>query len=1002
MAYQYSTTPLFVADGDVIQFRYQAPPFWDYTETVTIQIGGLTQFWYITTVPEDFQPDPFPFTDVTNAELSTLYTYADGSRAGENIIVVSGLTPTTQAGVSLTANIVGGVDVYSLRIDTGTGFGPWFQPSTETTVVENGHRIQVRGTSSAFSNSPVRITLGIGIGYETWTITTKPIPLNIPEPFPEFENLTGQPIDKPIYSNIIRVQGLLNAADISVDGNGEYAISNNNTTTTNGDGFDVLSGVTFGSGLGTIANGQYLQLRLQSANTQFTIAQTSLSIGDQANGSTWQVTTGASLSTTPNSFVFPDVTGAIENFLVPSSPRPLGGITGLGAGIEVPVTLLSTTSSEVRIKINNGSVGVLPANVKNGDVITLYARSSANFSETVETQIQVGNLVIPTWQVTTNSGPDYDAQFNFPNDLTNRVPSSFVSSSVITVTDINRPITITATNGALISIDYDTAVPGPRTFDPTVNSTFYLILQAADQLLTPAFTDVVVGTEATNVPAVSFRWTITTYASVPPPASDLGVWYSRKTEKFDGYPIGTVLPIMKEGFDDYGDLSGDLGSRYAGFVECDGTSYPASRFPALWDIIGNTYGGNGVYDENTKTYTGDFNVPDYRNRRLAGTGVVDGTVASSSFLPVATVGKGIFDVGAQGGYWYFDKVDVSGTLPFEQVVGSGNSGTESPFFQIGTVKVDGLETLVESIQFNITGSVTGQVGPISDVIVSAPEHSHLMITAVVESEGGDPLIPWATRALFGSQATGTGSGDGGEGVYGGSNNFSNYASDMLSYWKQFINNDVSSNFGSELGRYNGQSLDDFIAGLPKASAPGGGTVGFSDPSEFYGPETTNIEFMVFWISPASVLNGPVGEGRLIDTANPPLPVPSTTREVTGVIDTEIATFRVDAYTSPTGVTNSHSHYITVDPIENPNTDYSGGNTSGAGIIAAPFGSGLGGAATTLQITFDQNEVQMDLTEGLFEFSTNIKKPFPDVALAPQRQVPILTPFHKTKYVIKAY
>jgi len=74
MPYQYSSNPLYVSEGDILQFRYQAPPFWDYTETVTIQIGGLTTYWYITTIPEDFQPDPFPLTEIREAELSTMYT----------------------------------------------------------------------------------------------------------------------------------------------------------------------------------------------------------------------------------------------------------------------------------------------------------------------------------------------------------------------------------------------------------------------------------------------------------------------------------------------------------------------------------------------------------------------------------------------------------------------------------------------------------------------------------------------------------------------------------------------------------------------------------------------------------------------------------------------------------------------------------------------------------------------------------------------------------------
>jgi len=620
MPYQYSTTPLYVAEGDTLQFRYQAPAFWDYTETVTIQIGDLVVYWYITTVPEDFQPDPFPLQEVVDAALDTMYVYGDGSRPGEQIITVSGLTPTTRAGVSLTANVTGDVNVYSMRMDIndGNGFSAWFQP-TVSTYAENGYKIQIRAKSSAQNNKPVEVTLGIGLGYETWVITTVGIPLNIPNPFPTFDNLTAQPLNTAIYSNIIRIQGLTGPAIISVDNSAQYAISNNNTTVTNSNGFDVLSGATFTSSAGTVVNGQYIQLKLQSANTQFTINQTSLSIGDESAGSTWQVTTGASLSTTPNTFAFPDVTGAIEDFLTASQARPLGGITGLGSGVEVPVTLVSTTSSEVKIKVGNSSIGVLPAYVKNGDVITLYAKSSATFGGVVETQIQVGNLVIPTWQVTTNTGPDTDASFTPPNNLSNRVPDSFVSSSVITISDINRPITISATNGALISIDYDTAVAGPRTFDPRVNSTFYLILQAPSGLLQERSTTVTVGDGTANNP---FTWTISTYAAVPPGASDLGKWYSRKTDKFDGYPIGTVLPILKKGFDDYGDLSGDIGSRYPGFVACDGSSYNASQYPSLWAVIGNTYGGNGSYDPVTKVYSGTFNVPDYRNRRLAGTGYV--------------------------------------------------------------------------------------------------------------------------------------------------------------------------------------------------------------------------------------------------------------------------------------------------------------------------------------------------------------------------------------------
>jgi len=72
------------------------------------------------------------------------------------------------------------------------------------------------------------------------------------------------------------------------------------------------------------------------------------------------------------------------------------------------------------------------------------------------------------------------------------------------------------------------------------------------------------------------------------------------------------------------------------------------------------------------------------------------------------------------------------------------------------------------------------------------------------------------------------------------------------------------------------------------------------------------------------------------------------------------------------------------------------------VIGAPFGSGLGGATSSIQLSFSQSEVNIELTDAVFELNTSVKKPVPDVALAPQRQVPILNPFHKTKYLIKAY
>lgn len=1024
MTYSYSNTPLYVREGEYIQFKFKAPSQWDYTETITVRIGDLLQFWLITTVPEDFTPDPYPFQKVEDAELDTLYTYADGSRTGESITLITGLTPTTQAAVGLTCNIFGGTDVYACRIDydgDGTWDTDWIQPNTASgIVVENGAKIQVRGKSVSTSQSQTRVTLLVGTANETWTIVTRPVPINAPDPFPDFTDLNGLPASTMIYSEVLRVSGMNDPGLVGVDSGAEFGISSTNTTFTNGDGYEVLDGVTFSNTVRNIANGEYLQLRVLSASTPNTPKNISLSIGDVSDGSLWAVTTGATPSTSPNSFFFPDVVDALEDAYIPSDPKPDGGLLGLG--VEVPVTLTSTTASDVKIKINNGSIGVFPATVNNGDVITLYAKSSPNFSETVETTIKVGSRTIPTWQVTTSSGPDYDAIFTPPSDRNNQVPNTYVSSSPVTVTGINRPITITATNGALISIDYDEAVVGPRVFDPTINKVFSLTLFSSNNLLTTVSTTVIVGTEADNVAAVTFTWNVTTYAVAPPPSQDRGVWYSKKTEKFDGYPIGTVIPVLKEAATStYGDLGGDIGSRYAGFIECDGRSVSGAQYWALWEVIKNEYGGNVVKStqnivENGQiigqdvVYTGNFNLPDYRNRRLCGTGFINSRVGNSSFLPVDSPGGGIFNVGSEGGYWYFDKVDVSGSLPLEQVEGTGNTGIDSQFFSLGTVRLAGLDTVTTEISFSISGTVTSQVGPLNDSPVQVPVHNHFYISAVIDGEDGDPLMPWQPegRALFAFNAD----------LFDPSNNLREYGaseSDRFNkeiggqddvspalfreWWERYIDDTFGTGFWDELRKYNPEygDRDAFTSQLPTTSWDW-------DPEQ----GVTTIEFMTWWPSPASALDAALGAG-LLNTISTEIggQVDNPNREVTAVIDTNAAQFRVDSYVVPKGSTLNHSHFITTSPVSDPRTDYSGGHVSGAGIIGAPYGAGLGGAATNLQITFETGtnsprDVFMDMTEGTFELSRSIKSPVPDVALAPQKQVPILNPFHKTKYIIKAY
>ena len=935
MPYQFSNDPLFVSEGDVIQFQYKAPDTWDTTETVTIQVGLLTQFWFITTIPEDFEPDPFPFQPVNDAELDTVYTYGDGQRPGEQIITVTGLTPGTIVSVSLSANDFPDVNRYSISIN-GSPFG--LVPAG--TTVQNGDTLQLRARSFGAPAQNLQIFLTIGLGQEIWNIQTKQTPINSPNPIPVFEPLSNLPLNAPVYSNVVVVQGLTGPGQVSAAFGTLVAVSNTNNTQTNADGYDVLSGVTFAS-TATISNGQYLQLLATSSNNPNTLIPISVDIAQGIGITTWNVTTGAAVSTTPNNFSFPNVTNVAPDIVIQSATRPVGGITGLSAGVVVPVELISTSGTEPRVKINSGSIGVFPANVQNGDTITLYNRSSSNFGGNVETAIKVGTRIIAPWSIDTYVTPDSTPSFTPPPNLTNRVPDTFVSSAIIGLSDFNVPITVTATNGALISIDYDTPVAGPRTIDPS-NQLIFLALQTSNALNATRSTTVKIGD------ASSFTWSVTTYAVAPPPPSNLSAWYSIKTKKYDGYSIGTVVQVLKENaVTEYGNLE----NRFPGFLECDGSSYPVAQYSDLWNVIKNTYGGDGDYNSETKVYSGSFKVPDYRNKRICGVGQVDGNRGGSSFLPV-NIGS-INQVGSFGGYWYIARTGIAGPLPLEQVF---TGGTESDFFSIGTVKTEGTENVRGEVDFNISGSINAFIGQVGETTVNVPAHEHIFWSSSTEPDGGEPVIPWGRMALY----------------------FTNDAE---------ITQNKSRVKDREVRPVNIQVFREALGStfIQEVEATG---IEFDSIVPF---DTTEVvSFGNWWASPVSTLDNLAGN-RLYNVSG------SGGRNDAGVIDTKNSTMRIDAYASP-GVLKTHSHLMSLDAATNPQTDFTRGNVNGPG---TKYASSLPTANPTLEVTFNQSELLLELSPAEFTFNSRIK-PIPTVEMFPNKVVPLATPFHKVKYIIKAY
>ena len=1109
--YQFGNTPTTVTEGQTVRFRFKAPSAWDSSQNITVKVGLQTTVWRILTLPQDFAPDAFTFTTLEKAEPDTLYTYGDGTRAGETVVTVGGLTAGTEGQVGLTTShinpTISDVAIRRKRLSQNNNatWGNWEIPTGWT--VANGDLLQVRLKSNASFSQNSYLNLTVGTRTEKWTIWTKDQAPNFPDPAPNFLWLEDRPLDSDIYSNIVQIQGMNDFGIVSSDNGAKIGISTTGAYTTNDDGYNVLSGVTFvdSSTQPQITNTQYIQLMVRSPVTANTAIANVITIGTGGGGAIWRIETGDLPSITPDTFIFSNKIDQDEDTLIESDQQPTGGITGLGTDVEVPVTLVTTTGSApgVRRKRDGSwsSWGIFPTSVVLGDELQIRNKSSATFSAVISTTIKVGSREIAPWSITTNSGPDTDASFTPPGDLTGTAPNTLVVSSIVPITGINRPITINATNDAKISVDFGPFVAGPVAFDDDTNSSFQLQILTNQTLSGVATTSVTVGTGTTNNP---FTWTATNYAVVPPPPELKGCWYSKKTafvdmsgggsgeireSKEDGYAIGTVIPILKDRVDvvgeqdpmkQYGDLKGStnkgrLDARYPGYLDCDGSEYNVADFPDLWNVIGNIYAKPtddtatfGNWNNVSKVYSGKFRVPDYRNRRMVGPGQVDGNRGASTILPIDT---GIHptktfnarEAGGIGGYWYVDDVDVTAgdPNPYQQIVGDegGSSGISSDFFNFGTVRTVVLDDIVVDIEFEVVGSVTATIGPLSSTQVDIPSHEHIYISAVTAGPGGDPLIAWNQRALFGytpynfqntptaglnwlgdrlgrvaypAESPWAPNGETNDAPWNRPVLYFNEPSQTLDFWdtKSTVRDQwigillgFMPDFEEEWDSvFDVQSLEELIdimmAPIDEDHDQGkdAGALTISAKTWWVHPgDAVKDDFFVDLNIGTTTIYSLNSGGIAAGTAGTATTAGSLGQQMDGTyeiwnakvmaaIDTEPGTFRVLEYSPPkiyedelNGSIAEHNHYLSDMPLTDLNADYSYGNADGPGEK-----QGLGTASEQKAITFNQGDVNLELNVGEFTLNKGTKLPAPNVAFHPNRKVELVNKFHKVKYIIKAF
>jgi hypothetical protein len=141
-----------ITNGQTLAVRLTSSASFNTAHTATVDVGGVTDAWSVTTLAADTTPNAFDFTpNVTNAALSTLTTASS--------ITISGINTTTPVSVS-------GTGSPQISINGGA----WVTSGNIT----NGQTLAVRLTSSASTNTAHTATVDVGGVTDAWSVTTAP------------------------------------------------------------------------------------------------------------------------------------------------------------------------------------------------------------------------------------------------------------------------------------------------------------------------------------------------------------------------------------------------------------------------------------------------------------------------------------------------------------------------------------------------------------------------------------------------------------------------------------------------------------------------------------------------------------------------------------------------------------------------------------------------------------------------------------------------------------
>lgn len=360
-----------VVNGDSVQVRHTSSSAFSTVTNTTLTVGGTQDTFSSTTLAQDITPDAFSFTDVTNAEPSTVYD--------SNFVSITGFNDNLS--VSATGGLAG-----------WTGSGGFVSNGTLTYPFSGS--LQARGTSSSSFNAAVNVVVNVGGTSDTFTITTRaadtsPSTQTI-SPKTGAATSTVYAATDVVGTNYITISGVDSGVDVpftALGGTGtsrEYRYDN-------GGGWTAWASF---SGTFQVRLGWKIDLRHTSSGSAATSTTTTATIGGTLF--TFTITTAA--DDDPDDVTFTNQVNVMWGREVDSNGVTVSGLTG--GGYTTTVTMASSVlDSYQKVKRNSGSFATSEV-AANTDTITCRAVAARmpGFTETITCQI--GNRP-ETWQITT-------------------------------------------------------------------------------------------------------------------------------------------------------------------------------------------------------------------------------------------------------------------------------------------------------------------------------------------------------------------------------------------------------------------------------------------------------------------------------------------------------------------------------------------------------------------------------------------------------------------------